>query len=145
MICSYWSSVAYYKRFELRMAKVFSYLFPVILAVVYFFKLNDLNRTFLQLYVFIFPFCSQRYQIKSKDKSSSHQGCSVKKGVLKISKKLLKKRLQHMCFPVNFVKFLRTPFLHRTPFVAASVLPYYSKTHCKNVIIIYYYKSLFQS
>ena len=24
---------------------------------------------------------------------------------------LLKKRLWHMCFPVNFVKFLRTPFL----------------------------------
>ena len=85
------------------------------------------------------------------------QSCSVKKVSLEISKKftgkhlrpepatLLKKGLWHMCFPVNFVKFLRTPFLHRTPFVAASVLPYYSKTHCKNVIIIYYYKSLFQS
>ena len=24
---------------------------------------------------------------------------------------LLKKRLQHKCFPVNFVKFLRAPFL----------------------------------
>ena len=33
---------------------------------------------------------------------------------------LLKKRLWHRCFPVNFVKFLRTPFLHRTPLVAAS-------------------------
>ena len=28
---------------------------------------------------------------------------------------LLKKRLWHSCFPVNFVKFLRTPFLHRIP------------------------------
>ena len=28
-------------------------------------------------------------------------------------------RLQHRCFPVNFVKFLRTPFL-RTPLVADS-------------------------
>ena len=27
---------------------------------------------------------------------------------------LLKKRLWHMCFPVNFVKFLRTPFLQNT-------------------------------
>ena len=27
----------------------------------------------------------------------------------------LKKRLQHRCFPVNFVKFLKTPFLHNTP------------------------------
>ena len=33
---------------------------------------------------------------------------------------LLKKRLWHRCFPMNFVKFLRTPFFHRTPLVAAS-------------------------
>ena len=28
---------------------------------------------------------------------------------------LFKKRLWHSCFPVNFVKFLRTPFSQRTP------------------------------
>ena len=33
---------------------------------------------------------------------------------------LLKKRLWHKCFPVNFAKFLRTPF-YRTPPVAASL------------------------
>ena len=27
---------------------------------------------------------------------------------------LLKKRLWHRCFPVNFLKFLRTPFLRNT-------------------------------
>ena len=27
---------------------------------------------------------------------------------------LLKKRLQHRCFPVNYPKFLRTPFLQNT-------------------------------
>ena len=27
---------------------------------------------------------------------------------------LLKKRLLHRCFPVNFVRFLRTPFLKNT-------------------------------
>ena len=32
----------------------------------------------------------------------------------------LKKRLCHWCFPVNFAKFLRTPFFHRTPLMAAS-------------------------
>ena len=26
---------------------------------------------------------------------------------------LLKKRLWHRCFPVNFVKFLRTPFIYK--------------------------------
>ena len=64
---------------------------------------------------------------------SSHLGCSIKKGVLKNFAKLtgkhlcqslffnkvlivflLKKRLSHRCFPVNFVKFLKTPFLQNT-------------------------------
>ena len=64
---------------------------------------------------------------------SSHQRCSMKKGVLRNFAKftgkylcqslffnkvaglrpatLLKNRLWHRCFPVNFAKFLRTPFL----------------------------------
>ena len=33
---------------------------------------------------------------------------------------LLKKRLWHRCFPVNYVKFLRASFFYRTPLVAAS-------------------------
>ena len=67
---------------------------------------------------------------------SSHRRCSVKKGVLRNFSKFTgkhlcqslfcnkvagltlqlykKKRLWHRCFPVNFAKFLRTPFL-RTP------------------------------
>ena len=36
-------------------------------------------------------------------------------------KALLKNRLLHRCFPVNFVKFLRTPhFFYRTSLVVAS-------------------------
>ena len=46
------------------------------------------------------------------------QRCSVKKVFLKVAglrpATLLKKRLWHKCFPVNFVKFLRTPFLQNT-------------------------------
>ena len=67
---------------------------------------------------------------------SSHQRCSIKKGVLRNFAKflrkhlchslffnkvaglraatLLKKRLWHRCFPMNFAKFLRTPFLQNT-------------------------------
>ena len=67
---------------------------------------------------------------------SSNQRCSLGKGVLrnfpKFTRKhlclspflntftglrpaaLFKKRLWHRCFPVNFVKFLRTPFLQNT-------------------------------
>ena len=68
-----------------------------------------------------------------KSSRSSHRKCSVKKGALRNFAKftgkqlcqslffnkvaglrpatLLKKRLWHRCFPVNFAKFLRTPFL----------------------------------
>ena len=67
---------------------------------------------------------------------SSHQRCSVKKGVLRNQTKFtgkhlcqsllfskvtgprstssLKKRLWYKCFPVNFAKFLRTTFLQNT-------------------------------
>ena len=67
---------------------------------------------------------------------SSHQRCSVKKGVLRKFAKftgkhlcqshflnkvadfrpatLIKKRLWHRCFPVNFTNFLRTLFLQNT-------------------------------
>ena len=73
---------------------------------------------------------------KRKKNRKSHRRCSVKKVVLrnfaKITEKhlcqslffnkveglrsatLLKKRLWHRCFPVNFEKFLRTPFLQNT-------------------------------
>ena len=44
---------------------------------------------------------------------SSRQKCSVRKGVLRnfAPATLLKKRLWHRCFLVNFEKFLGTPFL----------------------------------
>ena len=67
---------------------------------------------------------------------SSHQRCSISKDVLRNLTKfigkhiclspffnkvaglrpstLLKKMLWHMCFPVNFVKLLRKPFLQNT-------------------------------
>ena len=35
---------------------------------------------------------------------------------------LLKKRLWHRCFPLNFAKFLRTSLFYRTPPIAASVI-----------------------
>ena len=34
---------------------------------------------------------------------------------------LLKKRLQHRCFQVNFMKFLRTPFLQNTSVICLTV------------------------
>ena len=44
------------------------------------------------------------------------QRCSIKKVFLEIRPAtLLKKRLWHKCFPVNFAKFLRTPFFIEQP------------------------------
>ena len=55
---------------------------------------------------------------------SSHRRCSTRKGALRNFTKftgkhlyqslLLKKRLWHRCFPVNFAKFLKTLFLQNT-------------------------------
>ena len=61
---------------------------------------------------------------------SSHRKCSVRKGVLRNLAKFTGKhlyqslfklqasaqRLWHRCFPANFAKFLRTPFLQNTFF-----------------------------
>ena len=61
---------------------------------------------------------------KNPSLRSSHSRCFVRKGVLRnfarkhlcrvsfsINYFLLKRRLWHRCFLVNFAKFLRTPFL----------------------------------
>ena len=68
---------------------------------------------------------------KPQSNRSNHQRCSIIKGVLRNFAKftgkhlrqslffnkvatLLKKRFWHRCFPMNFAKFLRTPFLQNT-------------------------------
>ena len=43
-------------------------------------------------------------------------------GILKRPSTLLKKKLWHWCFPVNFEKFLGTPFFDRTPPGSTSAL-----------------------
>ena len=72
----------------------------------------------------IFPRIKAKSQILSlhgKAQEAVTQRCSVKKVFVEISQNsqentcarvsFLKKRLWHRCFPVNFVKFLRTSFL----------------------------------
>ena len=70
--------------------------------------------------------------------SSSHQRCSIKIAILKTSAKFTgkhlrwslfwinfsKKRLQHRCFPVNIMKFLRAPIFQN---IFARLLLYVSK------------------
>ena len=45
---------------------------------------------------------------------------------------LLKKRLWHRCFPMDFAKFLRSPFFYRTPTVAVSEV--YFSSHQRNIV-----------
>ena len=80
-------------------------------------------------------FCIMKLALYLKTIRSSHRTCSVRKGVLRNFAKftgkhlcqslffnknagrtatLLKKSPWHRCFPVNFAKFLRKPYLQNT-------------------------------
>ena len=68
----------------------------------------------------LWPATSSTYMAIWTFISAATQRCSIRKGVLRNFAKflrpttLLKKRLWHRSFPVNFAKFLRTPFLQNT-------------------------------
>ena len=90
-----------------------------------------------------------------KNTRSSHQRCSIIKGVLLNFAKFtgkdlyqgvflnkvaglrpatsLRKRLWHRCFPLNFAKFIRTSF-YRTPLVSSSRTPI-SKIICERLLL----------
>ena len=90
---------------------------------------------------------------------SSHQRCSLKKVFFKNFTKftgkhlcwslffnkvsglrpaiLLKKKLQQRCFPVNFVKFLRTSFLQNTSQRLLLFAIHLTISFCKEVLYIY--------
>ena len=90
---------------------------------------------------------------------NSHQRCSLKKVFLKNFTKfsgrhlcwslffnkvsgmrsttLLKERLQQRCFPVNFVKFLRTPFLQNTSRQLLLFVINLTVSYSKKVLYIY--------
>ena len=104
---------------------------------------------FSGLYFPVFGLNTEKYRIEETPYRSSHRRCSVKNGVLrnfvKFTEKhlcqslffnkvaglksapLLKKRLWHRCFPVNFGKFLRTPF-YRPP-LGDCFCPYLNNFH----------------
>ena len=56
---------------------------------------------------------------------------------------LLKKRLQHRCFLVNFVKFLRTPFLQNTSVIYLTVSFHKETLYiCSNFLLLEKWKKL---
>ena len=84
-------------------------------------KITEVNETWLLPYFWSFKYhcgddVSNRPLYISNSRSSRPE-VFCKKGVLIISQNsqeagnFIKKRLWHRCFPVNFAKFVRTPFL----------------------------------
>ena len=66
---------------------------------------------FLHLGFFqLFSRASPRFPQVRKSESSNSSKVSISRSSRLRPATLLKKRLCHRCFPVNFVKFLRTPF-----------------------------------
>ena len=98
--------------------------------------INSLQN--LSFFCFLKLLTCNHYRMETRNAKarSSHRRCSLKEGILRNFTKfagkhlcqsllfnkvaglrpaaLLKKRLWHRCFPVNFVKFLRTPFFQNT-------------------------------
>ena len=88
----------------------------------------------ISIFFFFFMFVFQSLAIRYFENKSSHRRCSVRKGALRNFAKFTgktcardsflikmqkerdpeKKGLSYRCFLVNFVKFLRTPFLQNT-------------------------------
>ena len=75
------------------------------------------EQHFRQLFIYLFFFRSNRPEVFCKKgalrnfiKFTGKHLCQS----LIFNKVLLKMRLWHRCFPMNFVKFLRTPFLQNT-------------------------------
>ena len=72
------------------------------------------KQSFISALSCLCSFCAMLQNCRDR---SSRPVVFCKKGVLKALMRratLLKKRLWHRCFPVNFLKFLRIPFLQNT-------------------------------
>ena len=63
----------------------------------------------------VVPRCSVEKVFLEISQNSKENTCARVSFLIKLqARPLLKKRLWHRCFPVNFAKFLRTPFLQNT-------------------------------
>ena len=128
--------------------------FKFFYTICRFVGLRDFLFIILASKVFPQPYSEKQFCFSFSHRSSyiwqfrcSHRRCSIKKGVrkkfCKIHRKtplpeslfliklqaattiLLKMRLQHSSFLVNFAKFLRTPFLQNTSFASDSFCTFF--------------------
>ena len=103
------------------------------------------NTLTWNIFLILIPYNSHKKSIsKYIHFRSSHQRCSVRKGVLRKFTKFTGKhmcqslyfnKVAGLCFPVNFVKFLRTPFLQNTSGRLLLSLP---KNLLLNILAIYF-------
>ena len=110
--------------------KFFSKMFPL--------QKIDQNKSFVKNQS---PECSlKKVFLKDFTKSTGKQLCwslffSKVSGLIPAT--LLKRRLQQRCFPTNFVKFFRTPFLQNTLWWFFHFAIHLTVSFCKEVLYIY--------
>ena len=98
---------------------IYTYIHIYIYICIYVYYLFVFEQVYVYEFVDLLKPCLHTRAIFLIVRSS-HQRCSVRKGVLRNLAKftgkrlrpgtLLKKRFWHRCFPVNIAKFLRTLF-----------------------------------
>ena len=74
---------------------------------------NSLQYTFSIFIEAVVQRCSVKKVFLEISQNSQENNCARVSFLIKLQARpatLLKKKLWHSCFPVNFVKFLRTPF-----------------------------------
>ena len=91
-------------------------------TVIFPWSYCSLKLQILILWARIYKTVDCRFTLKRQKQSSevfykkrcSKKLCKIYRKAPSARASLLKKRLQHRCFPVNFAKFLRTSFLQST-------------------------------
>ena len=145
-ICLFISSIDPFRRLILYFRVIEQYCLKTVRTIFVRNKILFPNSFAVKTSWFIYIIMRNHHLKKNANQNwittmirSSHQRCSIKKVFLEILQNsredtcarvsflikpgpatLLKRRLWHRSFPVNFAKFLKTPFLQRTPLVAAS-------------------------
>ena len=84
----------------------------------------------------IFQRCSIKNVFLEIPQNSQENACVRVSFLIKFQASLLKKKLWHRCFLVNFAKFLRTPFfIERLWWLVMSIAPVIANAalHCKHL------------
>ena len=84
----------------------------------------------------IFQRCSIKSVFLEIPQNSQENACVRVSFLIKLQASLLKKKLWHRCFLVNFAKFLRTPFfIERLWWLVMSIAPVIANAalHCKHL------------